>query len=235
MKSISFWGSRHPVPARWAIFASIVLLNFLAIHLAWWAFAHKVFLPFGLELGFGLAFLGLCIYPAAKWKGSLWPTRRFYIVQKTADALLILGTFMLFFSGTQRLTLEATGASAPYPMAVVYDMKPASHSGFFGKVKEAGQKVKVKVQKHIVKRLEKHLQAKKRLPLWAQIALSVGALIVGVFLWYLLVALACSLSCSGQEALAVIVFVGGTLGVLALLVWAGLEIWKRREPKPAGL
>ena len=52
------------------------------------------------------------------------------------------------------------------------------------------------------------------LPLWAKIVLIFLAVVVAAGLLYVLAALACTISCSGAEALAVIVALVGTFGIV---------------------
>jgi hypothetical protein len=233
MKSLSHWGSQHPVASRWIIFACFVVLNYLAIQLAWWSMVHNR-MPFQLmlPLGFGLGFTGLFLYPVKRWKGRLFSNNGYYRYQKTMDGLLVAATFLIVFSGTQRISVQHDRALPARAVTVALDVQKEGKTTFSQKVKKLKVKAKEKIQTHIQKKLEKHSHSAKALQVWAKILISLGALALGVLVWYIIIALGCSVSCSGNGVLGSIIMIGGTVVVIAGLVWAGFEIWKRRGPKP---
>lgn len=232
MKNLSRWGSEHPIASRWIIFSCFVVLNYLAIHLALWSLSHH-WTPFTLlmPLGFALGFAGLFLYPAKRWKGK-FSSGGYYRYQKTMDGLLVAATFLIVFSGTQRLSVPGEMALPARAVSIALDVQEEGAATFFQKVKKIKARAKEKIQSHIQKKLDKHRHSAKALQVWSKILISVGALALGVLLWYVIVALGCSVSCSGNEVLGAIIIIGGTLLTIAGLVWAGFEIWKRRGPKP---
>lgn len=233
MKRLSFWGSLHPISARWVIFACFVVLNYLAIHLALWSLAHG-WAPFQvlLPLGFTLGFTGLFLYPPKRWKNSRFSPAAFYRHQKTMDGLLVAATFLIVFSGTQRISVQGEMALPARAVTIALDVQDSKGAKFFQKVKDIRTKAKEKMQSHIQKKLEKHQHSAKALKVWAKILISLGALALAVLVWFIILALGCSVSCSGNEVLGAIIMIGGTVLVIGGLVWAGIEIWKRRGPKP---
>ncbi len=233
MKNLSRWGSEHPIASRWVIFACFVVLNYLAIHLAWWSLAHD-WTPFQLmlPLGFALGFTGLFLYPVKRWKDKFLSPGGYYRYQKTMDGLLVAATLLIVFSGAQRLSVQHDMTLPARAVTVALDVQKESKTNFFQKVKQIKTKAKEKIQSHIQKKLEKHRHSAKALQVWVKILISLGALALGVAVWYVIIALGCSVSCSGNEVLGSIIIIGGTVLVIGGLVWAGFEIWKRRGPKP---
>lgn len=233
MKSLSHRGSQHPIASRCIIFGCFVALNYLAVHLALWSLAHD-WQPFTAfwPLGFALGFAGLLFYPPKRWKITRFSPSSFYRYQKTMDGLLVAATFLIVFSGTQRICVQGETALPARAVSVALDLQKEGNTTFFQKVKKVKAKAKEKIQSHIQKKLEKHRHSSKALQVWAKILISVGALALGVAVWYVIIALGCSVSCSGNEVLGAIIMIGGTVVVIGGLVWAGIEIWKRRGPKP---
>ncbi|MBK6619638.1 MAG: hypothetical protein IPG32_01685 [Saprospirales bacterium] len=232
MRTLATWGSQHPVPTRWIIFLSFIALNVLAINLAWWAMVHgliafEVLLP----LSIGLGLVGLFLYPLRRWKGSIFSKSGYFRYQKTMDGLLVGATFLMVFSMTQQFSVQSL-APAPYrAVATALDYEPVREKGFLKKLKDFKNEVVEKVKAQVVKRLDAYSKAKEGLPVWAKILLSLGALVVAFFVWYIIAALGCSLVCSGAELAGNIVIIAGTALILAMLVWVGYQIWKRRGPK----
>jgi hypothetical protein len=233
MKNLSRWGSEHPIASRWIIFAGFVVLNYLAINLAWGALAHNwAPFPLLLPLGFAVGFTGLFLYPVKRWRGRFSSPGGYYRYQKTMDGLLVASTFLIIFSGTQRISVQHDLAQPARAMTIALDVQDSKGAKLFQKIRDIKTKAKEKIQSHIQKKLEKRRHSAKALQVWAKILISLGALALGFFAWYVIMALGCSVSCSGNEVMGSIIMIGGTVLVIGGLVWAGIEIWKRRGPKP---
>ncbi len=188
--------------------------------------------PLLLPLGFAIGFTGLFLYPVKRWKGKFFSPGGYYRYQKTMDGLLVAATFLIVFSGTQRISVQHDLAQPARAMTIALDVQDSKGAKFFQKIRNIKTKAKEKIQSHIQKKLEKHRHSARALQVWAKILISLGALLLGVAVWFVIVALGCSVSCSGNEVLGSIIIIGGTLLVIGGLVWTGIEIWKRRGPKP---
>lgn len=71
----------------------------------------------------------------------------------------------------------------------------------------------------------------KKTPLWVKILLTVLVVVVAAGLLYLLTGLACTLSCNGSEALAWIVFLVGSAGIIFCAVRIIQWIFGRKRKK----
>ena len=94
-----------------------------------------------------------------------------------------------------------------------------------------GKTLKWKERRNLVNTQLKEIRRSDDLPLGAKIALTIACVIVAPGLSTLLAAAACNLSCSGSEALAIVVSLGGAVVIILLLVWAFRAIYgKKNEP-----
>ena len=111
-------------------------------------------------------------------------------------------------------------------------------SAFYHSLKdENGKYLKWKERKVLLKQQLRSIRRADEMSKGAKIVLTVLSILVALFLIGLVLALACSLSCDGSVAGAILVGVGGTALVILLFVLAIRAInghKRRNKPKPDG-
>jgi len=247
MKKISSWAKNNKRPARMLIIVSVIVLNTLAIVTGVLLNSLGIYLPLSFLLFFaGLYALGFVVYPSRSLKGKKLNAAAFYIRQKSCDLLLVGSTFfMISWLGNHpdRLfrygpTLQAVVPGNTVPRdSTLKTYKPIS--AFTASMRdEKGNPLKWKERKKLLKEQVKAIKRSTEPSKGAKIALIILSILGAVLLIYGVAALACSLSCGGSDALAIIVAIGGT----ALVVWLTFVVIKSitgkkkepgKEPAPA--
>ncbi len=230
MKNISRWAAAPVQAAR----ALIISIRFLLIVIAIWSglllSGENYFLPYSETLIICLLglLLGIGFYPSFKEKHK----RHSYIRQKFCDFLLPLCSFVLITAVVNNLD-NATSVSPIYAAVTVHG-KPTAASILAAHKKRADltRQEKRILKKEFYHQLSVYAAAKLRGDsAQAGEAWKVALAIVGLLgLFFLLASLACSLSCNGSDAAAVIVAVLGLVG----LIWGFIAVLKaiKRGPRP---
>lgn len=216
MKSISSWAANHKVLARICIVAIYVTLNLLGIftgdlfHSIGIIF-NSVFLLIALTIGI----TGLIFYPSKRNKYFI---KNFYLKQKISDCLLVSATFLfIVYTGNSFNNIKRNVATS-FVFGFVNTTSPLTKlisEKDYNKAPHLSKKRFRKNIRSIVKNIRKKYKESTRTEKTIYIILSVlgaGALI------YLLAGLACSIACSGSEALAYIVFFVGLGAIIFGLV-----------------
>jgi amino acid transporter len=229
MKKISTWARVHKRPARIAIVVSFILLNILGIMTGVWLAGLGVMLSYSAAIMFVLIYsVGLLAYPSRLLKNGRPARSSFYIRQKTCDALLATATFCLvIYLGNRPETILRYFSSANAAMSVTNILPKDSSARTYKPLKEfslsmkdgKGTLLKWKERKKLLKEQVKAIK-KSEMSSGGKVALIILSVLLAVGLIYLVAALACSLSCNGSEAAAVIVGIAGTGLVIFLLVIA---------------
>lgn len=231
MKRHSLWAYHHHRAARLLIILCYLILNvagFLIGDLLLVMGVHiNMPLVYGLAAVAATAFL---FYPQRK---EMHRYRNFYLRQKIGDGILITTTLLLVISAAnlrhQALTpfhhpgVQAAVPATAYKNALTVTDKPTKKASFFKKGKTALIKAFQKVRNYY-----KAISTRDKILLTALLALLAAAAMYGVIAW------ACSLSCSGSEAVGWIVLIAGTGAVLFLVFWAGRAInraYRRRKER----
>ena len=225
MVHISLWASRHIWPTRFLIFLIYVLLHALG-----WI-AGDLLSSISIELNHAFLYMSialtiaaLLIYPTHNKKIS---SPKLYRLHKAADIMLASATFILIVFTANRWTHtlpgnHANGASVvsvlpgnmksfnesePKPAKEVvspdHKRKKTSFREWRKKMKEAFRKIR---------------QAYRKGENGERIVLIIVSIIGAVILILLLAALSCSIACSGLEALAIVLYIAGTTGIIIGLV-----------------
>jgi len=224
MKKISRWAKDHKWSARYIIIISHLILATLAVVTGVLLSSLNIAVSLSVLLFFialyGIAFV---LYPSRNKKKG-FSDGNFYIRQKSCDFLLAASTFFMFvYMGNHpdRLfqygsPLNATvvnNSSLPGDSAVRSYKTIAAFSAAMKN--ENGNTLRFKERKKLLKAQIKGIRKSDELSRGAKVALIVLSAIVALFLLYGVAALACSLSCNGSGAAALIVGIGGG----ALVIW----------------
>lgn len=237
MKKLSKWAARHVLASRLIIVACHLLLLIGALGVGFLTYAFDIHLPAGLCFTLGNVFLLVYfLYPNKKQKSVFF--KHTYIRQKSSDFLLVLiyplviASAINVFAFSPDSSRKSSGAKAVLIVDVIHpEVEQKSKKAQKHELKEKFRKSK-KAFKAKLKALKKDFRVKngKAPSTFEKILLLLLALAGASILAFGVTALACSLSCSGQGALAAILAIVGAVGILWLLVIAIKAIFRKREP-----
>lgn len=244
MYQLSLW-ARHHV---WTTRALYVLL-YLLLNLAGWLLGEQL-AAVGIYLtqatfytGAALFLVSFFMYPSKSKRGK----RRFYVYQKSCDAALITGTFMLILCLAQPQSLPSSWLSLSTPAQATEVVTPATEKPRAQQKKSIFRKLAngaiqwLGIDKSIQKRVQKNIARLKKeyrdSTEGEKIALIILSVLVAIALLGLLGSLACTISCNGSEGAAILVAVLGTGLIVFLLVKVIQRINRgpksRRQPRDA--
>jgi predicted membrane channel-forming protein YqfA (hemolysin III family) len=242
MKKISLWAKHHKWTARFIIIISFGLLNIAGITTGMLLDDLNITLPsIVLFFSITLYFAGILFYPLKAEKKKIDPSL-FYIKQKSCDIILAASTFVLIvYIGNDRFrslhyfpTLQAATSSKPVTPADSTFKTYKSLSAFSASLKdENGKSLKWKEKKKLLKEQVRAIKKSGSISKGGKVALIILSVIIALGLVGLVASLACSLSCNGSDAAAVLVGVGGTALVIFLLVLVLRSIAGKKRKKKA--
>lgn len=238
MKSISYWAKCHPWPAR----VSIVLIKILLIALAFYTGRNlgsmQVTIP---SMVFSAVVIGFVIvgflYPGAKEKQAL-SKQQYYRLQKVCDLFLGLSSFVMICCISNASPKNFTGMLSAAYSSTGIKVKPTAEE-ILNSLKYRDKSSLTRAEKRILKR-----EFKKQLVIYGKAklkgntdaagkaGLTLLAIITALGLLYLLAALACNLSCSGNDGAAIVVGIVGLGAVIWLLVIVIKKIYKKKKVAP---
>lgn len=240
MKKLSYWAKEHKIHARIIIIASFIFLNALAFFTGHSLNQLGIFFLPGFLIGcFFIFLIALIAYPLKKQKGTKVKSSLYYYLQKSCDFILAASTFCMIVYLSNRPEnlfqfypqLKAFVITSPPKDSTVKHYKSIAdfHSSLLdGK----GNQLKWKERKKLLKEQVREIKKDNNLSKGEKIALIVLSVLVAAGLILLVAGLSCNLSCSGSDALAAIVGIGGTAVVIFLLIWALRAInGKKRKRK----
>jgi hypothetical protein len=230
MRSISLWAYHHKWAARLSLIFAYILINFIAIFFTIVLNEHHTsipkFIPYLLCIPFLIAFV---LYPSHREKSRY---KHFYAFRKTLDSILITVSFLLIICTADKLfngsdTYRSSGAIAME--STIKPKKPLSKIT----VKVRGMTFLVKHWKQLKTNYQLFRKAYRDTSKGAKIALIVLAILVSVSLLFLVAALSCNLSCSGNEGAALVVLLLGTGLICFLLAKVIQAITKPKQKDPS--
>ena len=245
MYQLSIWARHHVWTTRF-----LFVLLYLLINLTGWLLGEQL-ASVGIHLtqaafytGAALLLAGFFAYPAKNAKKEF---RRFYRFQKSCDAALITGTFILIVCLAQPQSLPPAWLSLSTPAQATEVVTPATEKpaaqqkkSFFRKLANGAIQwlgIDKAIQKKVQKNWHRLQKEYKDSTQGEKIALIILSVLVAIALLGLLSALACNLSCNGSDGAAILVGVLGTGLIVFLLVKVIQRINRgpksRRQPRDA--
>lgn len=226
MKKISVWGRANPWKAR-----SIIVFLHLVLWICGWTIgkqlaAFEVFLSSASWWLLLLAFYtALILYPHRHLRASLG-SAKFYLRQKGADlGLLLAGLGMIIFLANRPAALfnEVSSFAAERSLPVLpVDSGTKSYKtplAFAASMRdENGKKLQRWERRKLLKAQVRAIKADPTISKGERTALIILSVILALIAIMGVASLACNLSCSGSDAAALVVGVGGTALVIFLLV-----------------
>jgi hypothetical protein len=228
MKKISVWAKSHPWPARIIIVVSFILLNGLGIITGLLMRDIEIILPSAALLFFISLYAGsVLLYPRKKSALNGQARALFYRRQKTCDMLLVGSTFLMvvYLANHPGQVLNYSPPFTSVMAASAPLLKDSSLKtylpikAFSASMRdESGKLLKWKVRKNMLKEQIRAIRHSGEPSPGGKAALIILSVIVALGLITGVAFLACSISCGGSEALAIVVLISGTALVVVLLV-----------------
>lgn len=226
MKKISYWAKAHVWPTRLLIIVIYILLNVIGIFCGKLLSELDITIPQLFFIAYIIFTIALFIwYPARKKVKQNVKSTVLYFRRKLFDLALGTVTFlMIIYAGNnwEHLFIKSESVRASAIIHVSKDSAIFNHpviKNFIATIKSAdvsklSTKEKLRLIKHQIKTIKHDKDTSKA----DKTLLIILSIIIAVALLIGLAALSCSISCSGSEALAVIVALGGTFLIIFLLV-----------------
>ncbi len=202
MKQLSYWAKVNPQRARFLIVLIYILINIIGLITGalLWASGIQLEEPFM----FFLALTVVSLY-------IIYPKKAAYCKRKIFHGLMAVCTFLI-------ITVFGNQLHNPNPQLFFVNTTQAVTHSTNGEQQNIHETTNIKKEKRLQKKearsLWKKLAAKDDRSKAAKIFLIVLTVIIALGLLYLLAALSCTIACSGAEALAVLVAVAGTFGIV---------------------
>lgn len=235
-KRLSFWGKQHKWSSRFIIVFSFIIMNALAI------FTGSLFRDLNINFSVGFLLLSILAFSFAwlKYPNEKQDRSRTYALRKTCDSILIGSTFlMLTFFGNQQLNPFDNSAlfastvnsySLPKDSAKAYKSVEDFKKSLYD---ESGKPLKWKERKKLLKQQVKAIKHDKAMSDGGKVGLIILCVLLALILAYGVAALACSLSCAGSDAAAVIVAVLGLGGIVLLTIFLIRSILRKSKKEKA--
>lgn len=239
LKNISLWAKNNKYKA-WVLIALFQLLMAgIAMASGLSFYLLNIAIPYWLIplsfTAFGLAYV---LYPSRRDRGG-WLAYTYHR-QKLADFSLLFSTAIIIATATynfcvQPLQTSSTvgQVSAKFIVLGSEDHKAAEAPKLSKKeLRKKFRKHRKEIKKQL-KKFKKQWRTNKKKgekgDTFLKIALVLGVLLLTTVLGYLVAALACNLSCSGNGTAASIVLIVGWAATLGLAVFAIIRIFKKRK------
>lgn len=222
MKQFSTWAAANKWAARMSIFVLYLVLNISGL------LVGDLFFLSGLSFSntfvcavviFCIA--GLAFYPLKKERSRY---KDFYRARKTFDALLITCTFLF--------VVAIGNGNSFFSVHFNNNSSAAYASTVNNTIEKPGKKLS---KKSLLKKLKDNIRQIRKLydegSKTEKTLLVILTIIVALLALFGIAALSCNLSCSGSEALALIVGIGGTALIIFLMVRVIKKIYNKPSKK----
>ena len=228
MKQISFWAKQHPVFTRWLIVVLYLPLNLLAIN------TGKQLREVGIEVSTLFLDTSVLLTLSAI---LLYKNKASYYYRKSLDVTLIAATFMIVCFYGNQLGQKHLYIPFSQPTAAVTTIYPSlitpqkvSNPSLTNKQTWSKKEIRQSVRAIVKKQKTAEGSGSKAI-------LIVVTILVSLLLVFLLTGLSCSIACNGSEALAYIVFLLGTFGIVfgAVRIIKSIQKKKPRAKSPPGV
>ena len=240
MKNLSYWAREHKQAARLIIVISFILLTFLGFITGGLLTDLNFKITYEAYLTSAIIYCSIfLIYPSATQKKK-WGAALFYLRQKSCDFLLTAVTFfIIIYVGNNPENLFKYFPSVNASSISVNIVPKDSSVNSYKSIKEFsltmkgenGKTLKWKERKKLLKKQVRAIKNSEVLSKGGKTGLIILSILVALGLIYLVATIACSLSCNGSEAAAVIVGIGGTGLIIFLTVLMIKYIQKKGRKK----
>jgi len=235
MKNLSLWALTNPWKAQIIISLLQIFLAFIAIYSGVWLFAHDIIIPSVFaNIGLGLLFLALLLYPIRRSKYAIW--KMSFIKQKSMDTLMLFSYMLVVISISNHDAKSAWNEpeedQIKQKIVLNYNVKPKEHKKLSRKERKSVRKKIKKQFKQFVKKQKRQARNNKNI-----VDKIVGAVLLTLLMMFVVAVLACSIACSGANAMGLAVLIGGWIIAIVLgIYWGKKSIGRKKknyQPKPS--
>lgn len=239
MKQVSLWARNHQWKARITMIIAWIILTALAIFIGTTLTGLNITLSSTTLLIIVATFFATVFYYPSRSQKTFHGSNTFYIRQKICDFLLAVCSFyMILYSANKPNTIFQESDNI-YAASIEPSLAKDSSAKTYRSIKEFsisikdadGKMLKWKERKKLLKQQVKAIKRSSDLSNGEQALLIVVSILVALGLFLLVASLACSLSCNGSGAAAVLVMLAGTGLIVFLLVLAirGIQGKKKKR------
>jgi hypothetical protein len=232
MRKISRWAKHHRLPAIISLVVIKLLLAFIAAYVGVSLLGMNIRIPFPVFFIALLVLITTAIAYPSKHVARL-TKKQFYIRQKTCDFMIATCSFVMI--GTWVNTNLPVAISTATVSAATTTINPTAEE-ILASLKYRDKSTLTRQEKRILK-----TEFKQQVKIYTvtklkghkddagKAGLIILTIVAALGLLYLVAALACSLSCNGSDAAALVVGILGT----ALIIWGVIAVIRRisRGPK----
>lgn len=229
MKNISIWAKNNRAKALGLTILLHVIISYYFFYVGALLLTKKIILPFSIVYISGVLLLTSYIFYPIKYVRRGIFKRTFFREKQWQLVAMISAALLMVFIGNHSAKsafLEINRVPEYSAITVAVDVKQEPRVGKKSKVEKRTQrqfikKTKRQLRKRIRKNVRKLRAKEKGLTSFEKSLIAFLSLLLGIVLGYLVLALSCSIACSGNEALALIVLLGGftliIVGFVAIL------------------
>lgn len=224
----SRWGKNHVSVARFLIVCSHLLLTALALWSGLVFAQHSITISNNVFLGALFFFMmALLLYPSKSKRNFIQQ----YKYQKSCDLVLVATTFLMILQVGNQFSNQDLPSISSFQNTVQASMlsKPSDGS-LTNKVTTPPHKLswkeKIQLKKNLIR---KYFEQEKEYSDGEKVGYTILGILGATLLLFLVVILACNLSCSGAEGLAIMVAIVGTSGIIFLLALLFKELFGKKK------
>jgi hypothetical protein len=239
MTKLSLWAKHHSARARTVIVLLHAVLNSLAVYTGFTLLQLGQVIPSSfVYVTMLLFFTAVFLYPSAQQRNIRFNKRRLYIIRKSCDFALCACSFILVcFTANNYCNYNpyAPAFTAGAAVCTKGDKKPGAEE-ILASLAHRDKSSLTRSEKRILRnefKLQLKVYVKAKLTKddeAAAKAIFITLSIIGaVGLTFLLAGLACSISCNGSEAGAILVMILGLTAIICLLIVAIKKIKSHKK------
>jgi hypothetical protein len=202
MKQLSYWAKANPHRARFLIVLIYILLNIAGLITGVLLWASGIELKDSFILLLAVSVVSLYI---------IYPEKAVYYKRKVFHGLMAVCTFLIItFFGNQLQNPNPQLFFVKTTQAVT----PVSYSDQNKSNEPTNIKKEKRLQKKEARKLLKKLAVQNDRSKGTKIFLIILTVIIALALLFLLAAISCNIACAGVEAVAVLLALAGTFGIV---------------------
>jgi len=232
MKTLSIWAIDHPRISQVIIALSHLALLGLLLMVGFLMYMYDIAIPVWLTWVFALIyFTTFIVYPSSKreyhwWKSHFWKLRALHFTIVLSAFMTILLAFAQFASDPMSQT-----QFSPEPTFIVHNELQTTTSKNKISLGKRIKKTVAKVKRSLNQLKQKYSRQLSEKSVAMKIILTLLLAILIIALLYVIAFLSCGLSCSGSPALALILLLTGTGGLIFLGIFGFRRIFRSNKEK----
>lgn len=202
MKQLSYWAKINPHRARFLIILIYILINIAGL------IAGSLLWASGIQLEESFMFM-LAVTVVSLY--IVYTEKAIYYKKKVFHGLMAVCTFLIItFFGNQLQNPNPQLFFVKTTQAVTHITYGEQHSS----IEPSTSKKEKRLQKQETRKLLKKLAVQNDRSKGTKIFLIILTVIVALALLFLLAAISCNIACSGVEAVAILLALAGTFGIV---------------------